>query len=496
MDGGVLKILADTVIPLLMMAASGYLVWLALRERPRRHSALLAIYGVAFVGCVVTILVKPSPYCAPLISLLALIGAVSLRRPGAERPFATSSEERLQSPMLTNKIMLFSVFNNLNDLVLVINRDGMVTFMNQSAVDRLGDQVGSPCGEVLRCPAEACPECPVRRIQGEDTAPVLRNQGIAGREYELATHRMITDPDENVIVIARDITERKMVERQMLLNEKMVSLGQLVAGIAHEINNPITFVSTNMEMLTLVGQATSDYTTRLEEIVSFARYGGSPDLQKLALDLSDWANENAIDLKIRDFPVLIADMQEGIDRVKKLVKDLKEFAHQGIEEAQEADLNHLIRLTLRIAHHELKRNVNVMTELRENLPLIMGFPQQLKQALLNIVVNAAQAMNGLERPGSLRISTDFQAGWFTLRITDDGIGIPPEVLGHIFEPFYTTKPIGEGTGLGLAVVHGIITRHGGEIDVESTPGVGTTFIIRLPRIVPSEREKILARNTV
>jgi len=250
----------------------------------------------------------------------------------------------------------------------------------------------------------------------------------------------------------------KAAQAQVLHSEKMASIGQLAAGVAHEINNPIGYVYSNLS--TLGGY--------VEELLAVART--TPSAQAAGCDLEFLAE---------DIPQLMAESREGLDRVKKIVQDLKDFSRSGATDEWEwCDITRGLVSTLNIVHNELKYKVTVQNEVQPT-PEINCLSSQLNQVFMNLLVNAGQAI-GEKGNIWLRSGHDENAVW--IEVEDDGCGIGKEHLNRIFEPFFTTKPVGKGTGLGLSVSYAIVRKHGGEIAVESTPGKGTKFRVNLPRV--------------
>ncbi|MBL8428865.1 MAG: hemerythrin domain-containing protein [Dechloromonas sp.] len=252
-------------------------------------------------------------------------------------------------------------------------------------------------------------------------------------------------------------------QQQLLQSEKMAAIGQLAAGVAHEINNPVGFVNSNLGTLkTYVGQllnVISAYETGVPEDIAAARK--KADIEFLRDDL----------------PSLVAESQEGLSRVTKIVQDLKDFSHVDQAEHQRADLNAAIESTLNVVWNELKYKAEIVRELGD-IPAVACVPAQINQVFMNLLVNAAQA---IEHQGKIfvRSGAENNQAWF--EIEDTGQGMSEEVRNRIFEPFFTTKPVGKGTGLGLSISYDIIVKkHGGSLDVRSTPGKGTCFRIWLP----------------
>ena len=267
------------------------------------------------------------------------------------------------------------------------------------------------------------------------------------------------------------ITELHNAHSQLLQSEKMASIGQLAAGVAHEINNPIGYVHSNLGSL-------GKYIDNLFAIVS-AYEAAEGDYQPGSACLPRLqAVKKQFDLAFlrEDIPALLTESRDGITRVKKIVQDLKDFSHVDEAEWQTTDLHQGLDSTLNIVWNELKYKVEVVKEYG-NLPEIECIPSQLNQVFMNLFVNAGHA---IETRGTLTIRTGAEAEQVWVEIADSGKGIAPEHLTRIFEPFFTTKPVGKGTGLGLSLSYGIIQKHHGRIEVESAPGMGTTFRVWLP----------------
>ena len=267
----------------------------------------------------------------------------------------------------------------------------------------------------------------------------------------------------------------------MLQSEKMASIGQLASGVAHEINNPTGFVSSNLKTLEDYQQDIDGLIQRYREIKKLVVDSGmsekkSDQLSELIDEIEIYEEEKEIDYIREDIRELIKDCREGTERIKKIVMDLKDFAHPGEGVLQATDINKGLESTLNVVYNELKYKANIVKKY-ENLPLIQAYPQQLNQVFMNILVNAAQA---IEKKGEIRIATKLINGYVQIKISDTGCGIPKDNLNKIFDPFFTTKEVGKGTGLGMNIAYGIIKKHKGSIEVESTIGKGTTFIIKLP----------------
>ncbi len=283
------------------------------------------------------------------------------------------------------------------------------------------------------------------------------------------------------IEVEKKAEKIKKTQDQLMQQEKMASIGQLAAGVAHEINNPTGFVSSNLETLT---EYNNDISVLLEEyrklISELKENPANVDLQSYIGEqierISALETEADMDFIMNDITDLIRESKDGTERIKKIVIDLKDFAHPGEDKKQSADINQGIESTLNVVWNELRYKVTVKKDYGK-LPLVNCYPQQLNQVFMNILVNAAQA---IEEKGEIRIVTRALDGNVEILISDTGSGIPEENLSKIFDPFFTTKPVGSGTGLGMNVAYNIIKKHKGSIDVKSTRGKGSTFRIMIP----------------
>jgi signal transduction histidine kinase/PAS domain-containing protein len=265
--------------------------------------------------------------------------------------------------------------------------------------------------------------------------------------------------------------ELKAAQSQFVQQEKMASIGQLAAGVAHEINNPIGFVTSNLGTLQKYLGRVAEFLQRQTEL-----FPPAADDDR-ALRLAEIRRQLKIAPILEDLPALVAESLDGVERVRKIVQNLKSFSRVDQSDYSLADINQCLDDTLNIIWNELKYKCTVKKEYGD-LPPTRCYPQQLNQVFMNLLVNAAQA---IENKGEIVITTKASETEITIAIADSGSGIPPENLGRIFEPFFTTKEVGKGTGLGLSITYDIVTKkHGGRIEVASEPGQGTTFVVTLP----------------
>ena len=268
----------------------------------------------------------------------------------------------------------------------------------------------------------------------------------------------------------------KETQQQLLQAEKMASVGQLAAGVAHEINNPIGFVSSNLSTL-------KDYLSLFQIMLDMAKKLHSDEsieaLKARVDELQAFYAQHDLDFIGEDVEPLIEESAEGLQRVSEIVKDLKIFSRVDSEESQRYDLNHCLNTTLSMVNNKLKYICKVEKQFAD-LPKVYFNLGKLTQVFTNLLINAGQAIEATGKQGVISISTKQEGDFVKVRIQDTGCGISQENLDQLFNPFFTTKPEGQGTGLGLSITYGIIQEHGGQIQVSSTPGEGSVFELALP----------------
>ncbi|MDP5188188.1 MAG: ATP-binding protein [Alishewanella sp.] len=264
-------------------------------------------------------------------------------------------------------------------------------------------------------------------------------------------------------------------QNQLLQSEKMAAIGQLAAGVAHEINNPIGFINSNLQSL-------QDYAAKLLKLTNFYEKVIRKTENKTFLALQqDMHDRIQYSFLREDMPELVSESLEGIGRVSEIIKNLKAFSHVDNSEWQYADIVDGIESTLKIANNQLKYNVEIHRDYQKELPKLFCQPMQLNQVFLNLLVNAAHA---IQEAGHIYIAASATETTFVVSIRDNGCGISQSAMRKIFEPFYTTKPVGQGTGLGLSLSYSIVQKHKGNITVSSELNVGTTFTISIPILQP------------
>jgi two-component system NtrC family sensor kinase len=293
-------------------------------------------------------------------------------------------------------------------------------------------------------------------------------------------------------MVSKRTMQLKDSQAQLIQSEKMASLGQMVAGLAHEINTPLGYVRNNVVSLKEVQTEMRMLVEQFMVTQNILLTGEFDDLENVLFKNKTVLDE--VNVKFyNQADGLFTDSLDGLDRIKDLILNLKNFSRLDEAQMKEADINASLDATLKIANNVIKHRVTV-TKNYGTLPPVRCYPAQLNQVFLNLITNAAQACERQNQPdykGKLTITTSMQNNMAVIEVADNGSGIAPKNLSKIFEPFFTTKPIGQGTGLGLSIVYKIIEQHGGKISVDSKVGSGTTFKIELPLLTEAKQPTTL-----
>ena len=384
-----------------------------------------------------------------------------------------------------------AVMEQLNSALLVVDLAGRIVYANPAAEQILGAEDslhGSDAGSRFRAADSQAPllERTLRegqRFKGAE-ALVMRPDGTAVPIG--ISCAPTTTPDgrrTGAVAIFQDLSEVTQRRSHALQTEKLASIGQLAAGVAHEINNPMGFIHANLFQL-------AEYAEDLRRVwvcvEGLRRAAGGEDLAAVraaAETLAEVAERTDIEFVLTDLSKAIRESQEGSERIRHIVQDLRDFSHQDTAERVSADLNQCLDSTANIVWPMMKHMVTLEKDYAE-LPPVGCYPMQLKQVFMNLLVNAFQAIEETVGEsgelGTIALATAVEGDQVVVSIRDTGVGIPNEHLERIFDPFFTTKRVGAGTGLGLSTSFGIVQSHGGTFSVRSTPGEGTTFQLRLP----------------
>lgn len=400
-----------------------------------------------------------------------------------ERMIETKSRELFVAAEEARRAHAFldSVYRAMPSALVVVDENGSITHSNDAADRLVGAEslTGTRLADLFH-ESDALTEEQHSAILAGSTPQSERSlRGPGDEEVPVLFHPSVTADEESrsIICVFVDLRERRELEMQLRHAQKLESVGQLAAGVAHEINTPIQFVGDSLQFLE---EAFSDVVTYLG-VVAQAVSGLDEAAQE---GLRDAEEEADLDFVREEVPKAVQRAVEGVDRVATIVKAMKGFSHPDSNEPAAADLNQAIEQTLVVANSEYKYVADVEMDLGE-LPPVVCRLGDVNQVLLNLIVNAAHAIEAArEDPnqrGKIILRTRTEGDSAVVEVTDDGTGIPPHVVEKIFDPFFTTKEVGKGTGQGLAIARNIIVdRHGGALDVETRPGDGSTFIIRLP----------------
>jgi signal transduction histidine kinase len=317
-------------------------------------------------------------------------------------------------------------------------------------------------------------ECEQRRTWTAYELELVK--AVAGQVAIAIEHARLVDRlvQKNEHLDAKNL-ELRTVQSQMIHHEKMASLGRLVAGIAHELNNPINFVHGNLPYLR---QYFADIKQMIEALSEL------PDEYKAKLD--EQKKRLKYDFVITDLDNIIADLEEGAERIRYIIRNLRSFSRLDHADLKEANIQEGIESTLKILNQYYGRDKIPIEISFAEMPPILCYPGQLNQVWMNLLSNAAQALGSVAEPKVI-INGEVIENCVLVSVADNGPGIKQQDQSKIFEPFFTTKPVGQGTGLGLSICHSIMERHGGQIWFESVAGAGTTFKVRIPlRAQPAE----------
>jgi PAS domain S-box-containing protein len=406
--------------------------------------------------------------------------------------------ENIQAILAKEKETLSITLLSIRDGVISTDDEGTIILFNKAAESITGYQQDEVLGKSLN---DVIKILDVKNNQIQDNPlTILLNPKSAQRQGGLLTlinrqgdRLLITNSSAPIknesghlmgyVMVINDVTERRRIEEQLALFQKMESIGQLAAGIAHEINTPMQYVGDNTHFLNDAFNAIKDILNAYEQIEACE----DPETRQIQKSsLQQLKDELDVNFYISEVPDAIQQSLDGIERVRKIVLAMKAFAHPSHKEKRLADINQGIETTVTISRNEWKYNADLEMELDPDLPMVTCEIDEINQVILNMIINAAQAIQEAqgkhsEEKGRISIKTLSDDDHILIKIQDTGIGIPQENLNRIFDPFFTTKDVGVGTGQGLSLAHNVIVKqHHGEIMVDSELGKGTTFTIRLP----------------
>lgn len=402
--------------------------------------------------------------------------------------------EQKNSALEESQQFIFSVLTSMSDLLVVCDRHGVIEEVNQALVgfsgrreeELKGARLASLFADAVSC---AAAERAVQRLASEpvqdlelqfrthdgNATPVALNftprlSAVGKLLGVVITGRPVGELRRAYHALREAHDELKRTQQQLLQSEKMASLGRLVAGVAHELNNPISFVLGNVH-------AMRRYTPRLKRYLDAVHAGSDADT------LAALRKELRIDRILDDLAPLLDGAIEGAERTRDIVDGLKRFSAADRNENVEFDLAEIIERSVHWVTRATPPGFRVEMDVPEALRVI-GSPGQMQQVVINLVQNAADATDGQPAP-LLTITATHEDGDIVVTFRDNGPGIAADALGRIFDPFFTTKPVGKGTGLGLSISYGIVERHGGRLQVGNAPQGGAEFVLRLPQAAVS-----------
>jgi PAS domain S-box-containing protein len=397
---------------------------------------------------------------------------------------------KLQASHAESELFLRSI----PSILIGMDTQGRITHWNLTATNTFGIDDGSVKGRMIE-------DCGIRWLHPEMKAEITRwlatesSHRCDNLAYEregktrfLGLHVLRVPAKGGVhtgfIITGADVTDRRTLEEQLRQSQKLEAIGQLAAGIAHEINTPTQFVGDNIGFLKDSWDSVAEFlnfcgTVRLE-------CAAGPVSREHLQQFCELHQKCDLEYLLKEIPKAIDQSLEGVQRVAKIVKGFKEFSHPGSEEKRAININQAIETTISVARHEWKYCAEMVTAFDIDLPLVPCLVGEFNQVMLNLIINAAHAIGTVveaseKGKGTITISTGREGEWARISVADTGAGIPIAIRSRVFEPFFTTKEVGKGTGQGLALAHNVIVnRHQGQLWVESEVGLGTTFFVRLP----------------
>ena len=445
----------------------------------------LEAYRAGAADCIVA-----GPEAADLLPIAALEQLRRLHRVPAAPP-SKELEREVDDLRRVNE----QIIQTMNSALVLIAASGRVAYANPMAERLLGVGSGELVGAAV---ADWFPDAagdgrhPLATLEtgepvrGTEMVLTRSDGGLIPVGLSCAPMEDGAGSREGVVAIFQDLTEIKQLQRQVLQTEKMASIGQLAAGIAHEINNPMGFIHANLCQLSEYLDDLHKVWERVEalRVASTREQVDREAVREAARELDATIREVDAGFLLEDFGTALRESLEGSGRIREIVRDLRAFSHPDTSRLAPTDVNRALDSTAHIVWTMMKHSV-VLTKQYAELPPIEGFPVQLQQVFMNLLVNAYQAIEARAATeeafrGEIKLRTRVDGDDVVVEIGDNGTGIEPEVAARIFDPFYTTKEVGVGMGLGLSTSFTLVRQHGGSLRVDSEPGRGTTFEVRIP----------------
>ncbi|MGF1755892.1 ATP-binding protein [Vibrio makurazakiensis] len=442
---------------------------------------------------------------SPTIALIVAFFAIIIF---AATALCSIVDNRLQIAESSVKVSISrekDILNNLADGLIIINETGSIDSINLMGLKMFNYQEDAIVGKNIQ---DLMPKFNKDKLLSESTDLNNKNNlmmegtKFGGRAFpvEVSISSMTTRNEDMSLFncVIRDISARLELEQQLRQAQKLESMGQLAAGIAHEINTPTQYVSDNTIFLK---DAFQSCLSTINQIKSLADQHKETLSDEFQTDLNKEVAKNDIEFMSEEIPLALDQSLEGLKRINKIVGAMKSFSHSSSHEKQQVDIAEAIESTITIARGEWRYVAKVETDFDTNMPSVPCFRDEFNQVILNFIINAAHAIeekyvDSDNNLGLIRISTYQVENNAVIRIEDNGCGIPESNINRIFDPFFTTKDIGKGTGQGLNIAYSVISElHKGEIRTESTPNEGTTFIISLPLSREVEKPQELSESS-
>ena len=427
------------------------------------------------VGHEVKMLMRKSRSSIPVESMRRVF---TLRNRPTEILVVRDMRSRLRAEKQIRK--LASAIDVLQLGVFLVRSGGRILFVNPAGARMTGTRGRQLVGQ----PIEAFRTLPTDRMyEGETTIERADGSSFVAKVYR-SSFPPRAGSSGGMVEIWTDLTEQKKRDQQLLQADRLAALGQTATSVAHEINNPLAFMMANMEAMVDYGE---DIKSALDALTAAAQT--TTDDGDVAAAFKAALDETGLEQTLEEVSEITSENIRGAERIRDIVADLRSYA-RGRDTTQACDMAEVIRNTLAIARNQLRHNAEVKTEIPDDLPSVRGSPGRLEQVLLNLILNAAQAIasDNREVQGLIRIALHVKGPRVICEVEDNGPGIDPDHLAKIFDRFFTTKDISRGTGLGLFISKTIIEEHSGKLAVRSRPGHGTTFAISLPIYVEPEED--------
>jgi PAS domain S-box-containing protein len=424
--------------------------------------------------------------------------------PGDRSAFR-KTKKRYQSPVdVSPDAVAFArithLINSISSILIAVTEDWRIEFWNTEAEKQFGitekEVLGRPLQDLkinweLKRITDGIRKCfkGGSTVYLDDVKFTQTNgkEGLLGIQLDAISRK--ESKETAILIQGANITKRKILESQLSQAQKLESIGQLAAGIAHEINTPTQYVGDNIRFLKDSFRDIDAILKAHKRLLDDLKVKGESSI--IADEIEVLEEQKDLKFLLEDIPKAIDQSLEGIERVSTIVKSIKEFSHPDQHEKTWVDINKALESTITVSRNEWKYVAEVTTRFEPDLPLLHCYPGELNQAFLNMMVNAAHAIEavggrGGDGKGKIEVISQKKGKNIVVRFKDSGTGMKPEIISKIFDPFFTTKEVGKGTGQGLAISHTVVVeKHGGSIRVNSKPGEGTEFIVSLP-LEPAE----------